>query len=142
MLQIDFTNNYNGKLLTDFFPEVRAYNPQIHFIGNRFQAMYKSISLGTIEIRAVRKFPYSRISDVCALLNTGKPAAYQAKLIDNYYNRGLPCKSDFSLAQIVFTWYNRDMETQPELLKEWWNEKVQKNYENNRSGNPAHQQLF
>lgn len=123
MLQIDFNINYNGKLLADHFPDIRAFNPQIHFIGNRFQAMYKSITLGVVEIRAVRQFPYARITDVCSLLTTGKPAGYQAKLIDRYYNHGLPCKGDYPLVHIVFNWYDRDMTAQSQLLHEWWQEK-------------------
>jgi hypothetical protein len=142
MLQIEFTSNYNGKLLTDFFPDIRAYNPEIHFVGSRFQAIYKSISLGTIEIRAVRPFPYHRLTDTCAFLNIGKPVSYQAKLVDNYYNHGQPCSMDFKLAQIVFTWAERDVPAQTELLIDWWDEKKKSNYENNRSRNPEAQQLF
>ena len=53
MLQLNFTENFNGKLFTDHFSDIRPHNPGVYFLGNCFRAIVKDTDYGIIKIVAV-----------------------------------------------------------------------------------------
>ena len=121
MLTIDFSTNPNGKLFADLFSDIRmkslAFEP-----GTECEIMYRSIFMGYAKIEETRSFPFARISDVAALLNCGKRAAYQAAMLNKFYNKGEMLAPETILQHIVFSWISRSR-AQEEMIKEWWNEK-------------------
>jgi hypothetical protein len=123
MLQLDFSSNWNGKLFNDTFSDIRLHNPDINFLGNEMEVMEKSIYHGIVKIVAVRSFPYYKINDVLAFINVGKPAAYQAEILKRCYAKNQAIQPDMQLDHIVFTYTKRNIETQSQLLTEWWQTK-------------------
>ncbi|MBA3706568.1 MAG: hypothetical protein H0W84_11930 [Bacteroidetes bacterium] len=122
MLQLDFTKNWNGKLFLDHFSDIRLHS-QAFAVGVEMEVMVKSISFGLVKIEAVRQFPFSRLSDVVAYANIGKPAYYQADLLNRFYGGGQPLRPDQMLTHLVCAYIQRNILNQASLLEEWWKEK-------------------
>jgi hypothetical protein len=123
MLQFEFSQNFNGKLFLDHFGDIRSKN-EVFTIGEEGEVLLKNISLGYAVIEAARNFPFSRISDALSLLNCGKPAPYQAQLLNNYYGHGNMLAPDHQLVHVIFRYTQRNIENQTKLITEWWNEKT------------------
>jgi len=122
MLQIDFTSNPNGKLLNDFFGDIRLKS-QAFFSETECEIFFKGNSLGFASIETIRNFPIARLSEAASLLNCGKPVAYQVALLNRFYNGGKPLAADTMLSHLIFTWTKRNIAAQAELIKEFWDSK-------------------
>ena len=130
MQQITFTSNPHAKLLLQFFMDVRLLDEEKYMTGNVLEVILKGKVIGSAKVVAVKQFKYSRINEVFSLMNCGKHPAYQASLLQRYYQHELTMQSDTQLMQIVFEWQTRNIELQRELVTDWWNkiEEAQPNY--------------
>ena len=117
-MQINFNQNYNGKLFLDNFGELIPKS-DVHYNGAEFQAWHKSIFLGVIKIEAVRSFPFGQITDVIAFINCGQPAHFQAAVLKKLYAQET-LFPDSLLDHIVFSYVSRNIEAQGNLLDDWW----------------------
>lgn len=121
MLQLTFSQNWNGKLFNDCFGDIRLHDPQLYIVGHQVEVIEKSMYHGIAEIVAVRNFKYRQIRDVLAFLNVGKPAHYQAELIKRF--SGFNLNEETLLDHIVLRYVERQKETQSNLMQLWWNNK-------------------
>lgn len=127
MYTIEFSHNWNGKLFLDNFGTVRLHNPEKYKPGNEMDAKLKNIYLGSVQVVAVRTFEYKYIRDVLSYLDTGKPAHYMAEVIRRMYQQQVVFNANTKLDHVVFHYIKRNLQTQSELLAEWWREKELQN---------------
>ncbi len=123
MLQIDFTQNWNGKLFLDTFGDIRIHNPVIHYVGSEVEVTLKGIAIGIVRIVAVKTFPANLITEVAAWINIGHPAAYQAELLRRFYSSSDRYKPDMMLDYMALSYTFRNIENQTSLLEDWWKSK-------------------
>lgn len=119
MLSIDFTSNPNGKLFCDIFSDIRLFSASFE-PSTECEISLSGQLMGFATIVKAEKISFCHISDSFALINCGKPAPYQASLLNRYYNAGkmLPAETIFQI--ISFRWIQRIAEVQNILIKEWW----------------------
>lgn len=120
MLEVRFSENFNGKLFCDRFCDVRINN-QFYYEGQFCNIFCKSINMGVAKIISVRPFRYSKITDSLSYQVVGKPAPYLAHIMKCM--NGNKVEEDLMLTQIIFEYTNRDYEIQSELLNDWWHTK-------------------
>jgi hypothetical protein len=120
MQQIAFTSNPHGKLLLQFFMDVRLLDEEKYMPGNVLEVVLKGKVLGTAKVVAAKQFRYCRINETFSFMNCGKHPAYQASLLQRYYVHELTMQPDTQLLQVVFEWQNRNIEQQRELVQDWW----------------------
>lgn len=126
VLTYTFTQNFNGKLFTDHFPELTIYSPGYR-PGVRAMIMLNSIYMGVAVIEAVRNFAFASLRDPLCYLNIGKPLHYQAELLNRLHGNGRKLDGDAMLSLIAFGYIDRNMEAQNELITEWWCAKQNEN---------------
>ena len=124
MLSFDFTNNPNGKLINDTFGDIRLKGE--FNVGDECLITLKGVEMGYATIEEIRIFSFSRLTNAASLINCGKPAHYQAALLNRYYNRGEILPPDCLLAHIIFHYMVRNIDNQSAMLKEWWENKTGK----------------
>lgn len=125
MLQLEFTQNWNGKLFLDHFGDIRLQS-QAFAIGVEVEIILKGTSLGIARIEAVRTFPFCLLSDVVSYINIGKPAYYQASLLNKFYNGNQPMESTRLLQHLVLGYTHRNIENQNIIMEDWWKDKTLK----------------
>jgi hypothetical protein len=123
MVNLEFTENWNGKLFNDVFTDIRPHNPDIFFVGNEMEVMENSIYHGIAEVVAVRQLPFHKINDVIAFANMGRAAAYQAELLKRSFTKSQIAENEMLLDYIAFSYTERNIETQSELMSHWWETK-------------------
>jgi ABC-type antimicrobial peptide transport system permease subunit len=124
MQRIEYTTNWNGKLLLDNFGTVRLHNPGKYFIGNQMEVVLKGMPVGIVKVIAVRTFKYKQISDVLGYLDVGKPAHYLAQLMRNFYSKDIALTPETRFDHIVQQYTERYVEAQQSILKDWWETKI------------------
>ena len=120
MQQLNFTQNWNGKLFMDHFGTVRLHNPGKYFAGNTLECSLKNVQLGIITLPAVRTFKYKDIRDVLAFLDTGRPAHYMAAVLSKMYGQSIALQPDTLFDHIVCHYTERNIDNQGRLMQEWW----------------------
>ncbi|MES2457210.1 MAG: hypothetical protein V4594_16770 [Bacteroidota bacterium] len=120
MLQLKFSSNPNGKLLGDIFGDIRLADYEKFQSGNIIEIKLKKDVIGKAQVIGYKDFAFTRLTDTLSHMNCGREAAYQAKLLKNYY-QGLG--DDSQLMHIVFKWVARYMEFQEALIADWWQSK-------------------
>jgi len=119
MLTIDFSTNANGKLFCDVFSDIRLYNDSFEPC-TECEIILRGQLMGIAKIESANKFHFYALNNGASIINCGKPAPYQKKLLTNFYNRGLPINPDTIFQNIVFRWIERNGSVQNVLIKEWW----------------------
>lgn len=136
MHQTNFSANPNGKLFLDHFGDARMYEPEKYYVGNVIEILYKGKSLGFGKVVAVSDFKFKQIKDTFSFINCAKHAAYQADLMNRFYNHGSMLSAETTLQHVVFEWTERNMEMHREMLKSWWDTKVEQQPFISESQNP------
>ena len=136
MQKISFSNNWNAKLFLDCFGTVRLHYPEKYFIGNLLEIELKGLTIGTVEVAAVRKFRFDQISGVLSYLDVGKPAHYLADVIRRMYENKKKITDDLLLDHVVLKYTDRNIDAHATLIKDWWNEKL------NQQPQPVQKELF
>jgi hypothetical protein len=125
MQEINFLENYNGKLFNDIFMDIKLKNPELYGNGKEFDILLRNIHLGTAKIEAIIDLSNSRVKDIFSFLNCGKPAAYQIGLLNQLHGHGRSFAPDQQLVVIGFKYTERNFENQAALLTEWWKTKIE-----------------
>lgn len=125
MQQLKFTNNPNGKLLLDVFGDIRLANAEKFSAGSLLEIYLRNQLMGIAEVIGYKEFSFQRITDCIAHMNCGKGAAYQAKMLNIYYPEHAPLRPEATMMHVVFRWKKRNLPYQAELMKEWWNNKLE-----------------
>ena len=120
MNQLNFSSNPHGKLFLEFFQDCRLQDEEKYLIGNVFEIVLRGKLLGVAKIVALRPFVYGKIADTFSFMNCSKHAAYQAAVLNKFYQHECVLQPDTRLVQIVFQYTERNIEVQQGLLQEWW----------------------
>lgn len=123
MNRIEIYHNYNGKMFCDTFSHLEPLNPEIQ-LGEEYELWYRSLRLGTVEVRALRNVLFSRITPVLSMLYCGQPLHFLSTMLNRQYNQGATHAPDAIFIHAVLGWTYRSIEIQSDLLKEWWDSKV------------------
>lgn len=115
-------DNFNGKFFSDHFTHVTVADAEF-YEGAEMNLRHRGTELGIIKVEALRSFPFSELSDVVSLINTGKPVQFQASLLNREHNGGKTLDRNTLLQHIVFSYVQRNLDAQNDLIEEWWNEK-------------------
>ncbi|HYC27731.1 MAG TPA: hypothetical protein VEB42_02930 [Chitinophagaceae bacterium] len=118
--RISFSNNPNGKLFSDTFSDVRLADAERFYAGSKLDVYLKGMQMGTVQVVAIRPILYKQITDVLSYLVCGKPAAYLAAMIRNWYEPQDDITGETRLAHLVLQWTSRNVEAHALQLQEWW----------------------
>jgi len=122
LLTVNYTNNFNGKLFCDVWGDVRLHDEEKFFPSNIIEVHYKNKTIGTAQVMAVRTFEFKQIRDALAFLDCGKPSYYLASLLQKFYG---PLQPQDKLDHIVLKYTNRNIELQEQMIKDWWQHKIE-----------------
>lgn len=84
-LKINFSRNWNNKLLCDFFTTIRLYNPNFYKKGNSFDITLNDAPMGIAEIVEVKMIKLSQLNEWVAALDTGESLEYTRNLLFTMY---------------------------------------------------------
>lgn len=124
MLELRFTDNFNGKLFLDLFGDIRMAD-DIYKVGTPVEVMLRNNFLGYAQIISRRDFSLKRLTEVASQINCGKGIMYQAKLLNSYYNGNKPMHPDTTLCQIVVRYTQKNMPVMQPLLHDWYENQKQ-----------------
>lgn len=85
--KIDFSANWNNKLLCQIFPTMRLANPDKYVVGRIYNCFLGKDFIGRVELVKINQFKLQSISDEVAFVDTGKSASYLRTLLQNFYPR-------------------------------------------------------
>jgi hypothetical protein len=119
--QITFTDNPNGKLLLPVWQDCRLRDDAKYYAGASLIPVLKGNELGIVQVVAVRLFSYTKITDTFSFMNCGKHAAYQAALLQRYYQHQVKnWNSDLQLVQLVCKYTSMNMNYMETLYKDFY----------------------
>lgn len=127
--RLRYTKNHNGKLFLDISGTIRNYCPEKYFVNNELEIDLNGIEIGTAKIVAVRTFEFRLIRDPIAFLDTGHNAVYLCELLRRFYAPKGQLEPDHLLMHVVWQYTKRNLHNQDILLKEWWADKQQLQFE-------------
>lgn len=124
METLDFTQNWNGKLLLDVFGTVRLHNPIKYRLNALLQCRLHDKDMGIVKVVNVRPFEFGMIRDGIAYLDTGKPAHYLAELLRRFYAPHGQLANDTMLCHVILEYTERHYLNQTAELQKWWSHKM------------------
>lgn len=115
MESITYSDNWNGKLLCNFFPDIRLPFPGKYTPGNILQSNHDRIGLlGLQKVISVYPILFKNINDHMAYTVCGNNAGYLKKMLSQFYEN---INQDTQLLHIVFMFTMREADTLPKLLE-------------------------
>lgn len=122
MLNLDFSDNFNGKLFHDAWIDICIATPD-YVPGAEYKISYKGQDLGIAKIYHLASFAANRLTDAAAMIATGQTAvALRASLSRRTFgNMKMP--DDIKLYRALFIYTERNFSNQSILIKHWWAEK-------------------
>lgn len=124
MEELDFTQNWNGKLFLEHFSTCRLHNTDKYQVGKLLKITMRGVVLGNAEVVAVRTAKVAKFTDVLAYIDTGRHLAYMLTILKNMYS-GLTEQTEMD--HVVLRWKVRNMPTFNQLIKQWHDELMNKN---------------
>jgi hypothetical protein len=119
MYAIKYTDNWNGKLLCDTWPDVRIPFAEFTTIGNILKVEHETIGfLGYARVLSCKPFTYGHITDNMSYSVTGKPRAYLKKMLTDFYE-GM--KEDTKLVHVILSFTERNPATLHKLIEKQYN---------------------
>jgi len=115
MESINYSDNWNGKLLCDCWADVRKPIPARYSLGNILEVNHATIGLlGYAKVIAVQPCYYKNINDNMAYTVTGKSANFLRRMLSQFYGQ---MSEDTPLVHVVLQFTQRHAETLPKLLE-------------------------
>lgn len=118
MRRVNFSNNWNGKLLSDLFSTIRLYDYDKYPDGELFEIEYKNKIIGTARLEAKKPFSFGALNDMTSLIECGHGKQYLRKLFKQFYGDNL--HDDRPMYMLLFKWEKRNIEATRELMDERW----------------------
>jgi hypothetical protein len=116
MLYTNFSQNWNNKLLSPCFCDVRIDDS--FQIDQQREIRLNNEAIGIAKVVALRSFPFVHLSDHFALLACGKNAAYLTGILNKMY--GNP--ASYRTTQfVVFEWETPNMDFLNNVYQQGWN---------------------
>lgn len=125
--QINFSDNHNGKLFPDRFGDIRLVDEKFR-AGNHLDVILRGKELGTVKVLGAKVFSFMRLTDTISYMNCGHGAAYQSRLLQNFYGKQHQISRDTQFMYIVFEWVHRNIPVQDALMQDWWTSKREQYY--------------
>lgn len=85
--QLNFSTNWNGKLMCEYFTSIRLHNPRKFAVGNKFDVYLKGAYMGVHEVVGHKRLTVETISEWIALLDTGYPLVECQNIIRTMYKK-------------------------------------------------------
>lgn len=120
--QINFSDNANGKLFPDRFGDIRMLDDKFS-AGNHLDVYLRGKELGTVKVLGAKVFSWKRLTDILSYINCGHGAAYQSRLLHNFYGKQYKISPDTQFMYVVFEWVHRNIPAQDALMEDWWKSK-------------------
>jgi hypothetical protein len=115
--QILFTENNNGRLLNDFFSDVRLKRDVEEMIpGAEYDVYLTDTYLGKVTVAARRDFKFLHLSDALSYLQSGQPIKIYAGQLHELYHPEM----DTEFAHVVLGWTKRHKENQLTTLHRYY----------------------
>lgn len=114
---IEFSENWNGKLLLDVFTTIRLENPDKYIQGNVYEVMLRGDLLGRAKLSMIHYFFYKNLNERTARIDTGKSLHYLQTLLNRFYGPMIP---DRKLCLLFFEWTERRCQGQTTLIQKHW----------------------
>lgn len=105
--RLDFSKNWNGKLLNDVFTTIRAYNYEKYEDTALFEVWCGKTFLGTAELVNKRGLKFRELSTPLLWVDTGHDEVYAKAVFHNMYKNLTP---DAAFYLLVFKWRQRTKE--------------------------------
>lgn len=83
--RLQFSHNWNNKLLCDNFTTIRLHDPYRFKPGRVFEVVLKGVPMGKRVVLGIKTIRIDQVSDLIARLDTGYNAADFRKIIGNMY---------------------------------------------------------
>jgi hypothetical protein len=109
-------------------------DPEKYVPGNVIEIFYRRQSIGIAVVKAAPEFEYRQLRDSFCFMNCGKHAAYQAAVLQKFYDNKLV--GETKLQHVVFEWQQRNMEAHREMFKDYWGTLVERQPFINETDNP------
>ncbi len=114
---IEFSENWNGKLLLDHFTTIRLETPEKYIEGKHFEVRLRGELLGVAKLTIVHPFRYEQLNDRTALIDCGKNQQYLQTLLSRFYG---PMPPGRKLYLLFFEWKERKFDTQRKMIRKHW----------------------
>lgn len=96
MQKIEFSENWNNKLLCKSFSTLRLHNAAKYTVGSQYEIYYKGALIGKAEIVEKRTFEGSHINEFISQIDTGYTVADFVNLLKTMYKNKTNVKVESS----------------------------------------------
>lgn len=121
MLYTNFSQNWNNSLLNENFSDIRVddtlelYQPR--------EIKLQNVTIGMAKIVAMRRFPFSQLTDELALTVCGHNALYLATVLQRMYGK---LNAYDNLTWVVYEWLKPDRHAFENMWQNAWEKSVEK----------------
>lgn len=123
MRQINFSDNWNGKLLMDNFTTIRLYSYDGYPDFEVYDVVLRGEVLGTAEIVCKKPFQMQSLNTQLSLVDCGHDPAWLKKLLRNFHG---DLTEETYLVLLVFRWRTRNPVAFRDLMNNWYNQHMAK----------------
>lgn len=115
MEKITYSDNWNGKLLCDCWPDIRKPIAAKYSPGTILEIEHNTIGfLGYAKVISVYPFQYKSINDHMSYTVTGKGAGFLKKILTSFYDN---INNETQLVHVVLQWTQRNPDTLHQLME-------------------------
>lgn len=112
MLYLDFSYNWNGKLICFNFSTIRLYNPEKYKINQQYRCRLKVknewVELGTVRLINITHFHLGELTNNMSYLDTGYNKEQTRAIISKMYQQEVErSNNSLELGMYVFAWETR-----------------------------------
>lgn len=119
MNKISFSQNPIGRIVGDYFTDIRLKDTNKFYTGAQLEIEYRGRSLGVAEVREVVHFYHKNINEAISILSFGRSASHVKAMLAAFYK---PVDPETQFAFIVLEWKLRNTSLQEIHMKPWWDE--------------------
>lgn len=119
MRNLNFAQNYNGKLLLDIFTTIRLSETPNLIVGDELNICLKSKIIGVATVLSLKEIAFGKISENLAWIDSGQPLHYCLKMFANFYS-GKMLTTDRPMIVYTLRFTKKDPKIFEELFKEYW----------------------
>lgn len=123
MRQINFTDNWNGKLLMDNFTTIRLYYYEAYPDFDMYEIVLRGEILGTAEIVCKKPFPMKQINTQLSLIDCGHEVPWLKQLLKRFHG---DITEETNLVLLVFRWRTRNPVPFRDMMNNWYNQHMNK----------------
>lgn len=120
MEQLTHAQNFNQKLLCDYFPDVRLYFLNRFSVGDVYEHHLAGLGfIGYAKVVYNRVFEFKYMTDALAYQIMGQPKHVFVKMLQDFYDHKLTPET--KMVQLIWKFTERHPETLLPLFEKPWN---------------------